>query len=285
MSRGQRVRFLGRRRGNFSGKVVGRRSSAKGARSRRSAFARSYAAPRAPSVVPVGERRASGGWGKWVAIGGVAAVGAVLLYKLRGSFRAQAQAPSVPTKLGPAGLLPSGLFPAQQGQTPFEPGLTTPVAPSPTATLKPGVQVVETKPGVIQMTTADGKKKKLTPKQTAELLPAMVNVRGQWIPMPNDAGKKGTEKLDAQQDLCDIGVIRGWLTQVATTKAGVPKYSIPGDKKKMARAAAVKYVKSKLVLESLNMRTSAQTSAQTPMQSYAQPYVQASGFVTEYAVE
>jgi len=258
---------------------MGRRSSAKRARSRRPAFARSYGAPRAPSVVPVGERRASGGWGKWVAIGGVAAVGAVLLYKLRRSF--QAQAPSVPTKFGPAELLPSGLFPAQQGQTPFAPGLTTPVAPSSTATLKPGVQVVETKPGVIQMTTADGKKKKLTSKQTAELLPTMVNVRGQWIPMPNDADKKGTEKLDAQQDLCGIGVIRGWLTQVATTKAGVPKYSIPGDKKKMARAAAVKYVKSKLVLERLNMRTSAQTS----MQSYAQPYAQASGFVTEYAVE
>jgi hypothetical protein len=70
--------------------------------------------------------------------------------------------------------------------------------------------------------------------------------------MPNDTGKTGMEKLDAQQDLCDIGVIRGWLTQVGTAKTGVPQYSAPGQKKKMARAAAVKYVKSKLVMESLS---------------------------------
>lgn len=126
-------------------------------------------------------------------------------------------------------------------------GTTTNKAGVTTVKLTPEPVIVESKPGKIQKKVGT---KLSTPKETEidAMMPKFIAYKGQTIVTPNYTGKTGTDKLDAQQDLAEIGMAKGWIQTAGGTDAA-PKWTITGAKTKLTRATAAKYVKAKLVIE------------------------------------
>jgi hypothetical protein len=120
-----------------------------------------------------------------------------------------------------------------------------------------------TKPCVLQSVDASGKKKALTAKQLNQLLPASVIWQGQAIPTPSDTGKTGAALMDAQQDLVDYAVSKGWL-ESSPGAAGLPRWVVRGAKQqtKMARAKAAACAKAFIVYEAYQVVPTLQSVAQ-----------------------
>jgi uncharacterized membrane protein YebE (DUF533 family) len=114
--------------------------------------------------------------------------------------------------------------------------------------------VAMTQPCALQSVNDAGKKKKLTAVQVDQLMPATLIWQGQQIAMPQDKGKSGTALQDAQQDLIDYAVSKGWLTP-SPGAAGLPRWVVTGKKgaAKMARAKAAACAKTFIVYEAYQM--------------------------------